>query len=214
MTASRAWACLLALCVVAAPATAQELTGVALGPDGQPLGGEAVALHRVGGMGGGAFVATDTTSADGAFRFELGPDSAVYFAAIRYGGRMYIGPAVQPGTVPIADYLLQVDPANEAGAVATGLSSRPQTPPRTTSPGTAVPSSSDAGALLLVGLLALGAATAFFFAAPRYRQRRTREALIELAAIENALADATDEDDTAELRADRDRLRAGLAPRP
>lgn len=203
-------ALLLSAAVHAVPAAAQELTGVAIGPDGQPISGAPVALHRVGG-GSGAFVGSDTTGPEGEFRFELQPDSAVYFAALRYSGRMYIGPTVRPGTVPIADYVLRVDPANEAGAVASGMAGQAQAPPPRTS---APPADSDAGALLLVGLLALAAAAAFFFAAPRYRHRRTREALIELAALENALADATEEDDTARLRADRDRLRASLAPRP
>jgi hypothetical protein len=198
--------------LLAGPAVAQELTGVALGPDGQPIPGAPVALHRVGGDGGGAFVGSATTDATGAFRFEIEADSAVYFAAIRYEDRMYIGPAVQPGTVPIRDYVIEVDPANEAGAVASALSGQRQVPPPQAARST--PADSDTGALLLVGLLALAAAAVFFFAAPRYRRRRTRETLIELAAIENALEDAADGDDTARLLADRDRLRGQLAPRP
>ncbi|NIQ56401.1 MAG: hypothetical protein GWN85_23900, partial [Gemmatimonadetes bacterium] len=58
---------------------AQELAGVALGPDGEPLAGVPVVLHRVGG-GSGAFVATDTTTEEGGFQFALAADSAVYFA--------------------------------------------------------------------------------------------------------------------------------------
>jgi hypothetical protein len=198
----------------ARPGIGQELTGVALGPDGQPLERTPVALHRVG-QGAGAFIATDTTDADGAFGFELEADSAVYFAAARFEGRMYIGPAVQAGTAVVRDYVLQIDPANEAGAVASAIGprqppARPATPPGQGAPG----GSSDEGALLLVGLLALGAAGAFFFAAPRYRQRQTRDSLIELAAVENALADGPDADERPRLEADRDRLRDRLAPRP
>jgi hypothetical protein len=211
-TRSRVLAVTLAIgCLTAHAALAQQLVGTALDPNGEPLAGEPVALHRVGG-GAGAFVGTDTTGADGRFQFELASDSAVYFAAVRYQGRMYIGPAVQAGVAaPAANYVLQVDPANEAGAVASALSGSQAARPRTTAPGGA--GSSDAGALMLVGLLALAAALAFFFAAPRYREKRTRQTLIELAAVENDLADSPDPKDRAQLEADRDRLRSRLAPR-
>lgn len=205
-------ALLLAGLLQAGPATAQELTGVALGPDGDPLADVPVVLHRVGG-GGGAFVATDTTNDEGGFRFQLEPDSAVYFAALRYDGRMYIGPAAHAGGEPVSGYLLRVDPSTEAGAVASALSGQapapaPAMPARQTASG-----DSDLGAFLLVGLLALAAVGAFLFAAPRYRHRRTQDGVIELASLENALADADSDDERARLRAARDRLREQLAPR-
>ena len=204
----------LGLLCAAAGADGQQLTGVALDPQGEPLAGQAVVLHRVGG-GGGAFVATDTTAADGSFRFLLeSPDSAVYFAAIRYEGRMYIGPAVQGGgTDPITEYALLVEPGAEAGAVASALSG--QAP----APSAAMPSvrttrgaSSDTGALLLVALLALAAAATFIVAAPRHRRQRTRDAVIELARLENQLADG-EEGDRDRLVSERDRQRERLVPR-
>lgn len=194
-------------------AGAQELTGVALGPDGEPLTDHVVVLHRVGG-GGGAFVATDTTGARGEFSFPLpAEDPALYFAALRYDGRMYIGPAAEGGGEPVAGYVLSVDPGSEAGAVASALSSQSARPtPARASAQVGAPASSDAGAFLLVGLLALTAAGIFIVAAPRYRRQRTRDALIELARIENALA-APDVQERARLEADRDRHREWLAPR-
>jgi hypothetical protein len=193
---------------------AQELTGVALGPDGQGLADFPVVLHRVGG-GGGGFVATDTTDPEGGFRFALeSADTAIYFAALRYDGRMYIGPALEAGGEPVSGYILQVEPGSEAGAVASALSG-PGPAPAPARPA-AAPSAiggSDTGALLLVGFLALAAVGAFLFTAPRYRERRTREAVIELAATENALARGPDPEDAEHLEATRDRLRNQLAPR-
>lgn len=194
-------------------AMAQELTGVALGPDDEPLAARAVVLHRVGG-GGGAFVATDTTDAEGGFRFELEPgESGVYFAALRYEDGMYIGPAIEAGGDPVTGYILRVEPGSEAGAVASALA-RPGPVPAAARPGAVTGGGgvSDAGAFLLVGLLALTAAVAFVLAAPRYRRRRTRDALVRLAAIENTLTEDAGED-RPRLQATRDRLRKQLAPR-
>ncbi|MFW5950571.1 MAG: hypothetical protein ACOCVZ_00495 [Gemmatimonadota bacterium] len=192
---------------------AQELTGVALGPDGRPLTDTPVALHRVDG-GGGAFVATDTTTADGGFRFPLETqDSATYFAAVRFEGRMYIGPGVQAGAEPATGYILRVSPESEAGAVAGALSgAAPPPPPARAAPRTGQ-ASSDTGAFLLVGLLALGAAAVFFVAAPRYRERRTLDGVIELARIENELAETDSAEQREWLQSARARLRKQLAPR-
>ncbi len=204
---------LTASATLALPAGAQELTGVALGPDGQGLAEVPVVLHRVGG-GGGGFVATDTTDAEGGFRFALeSADTAIYFAALRYDGRMYIGPALEAGGEPVSDYILQVEPGSEAGAVASALSGTGPAPMPARPAQAAGGGGSDTGALLLVGFLALASVAAFLYAAPRYRQRRTRDAVIQLAAAENALADGPDPEDTARLEATRDGLRSQLAPR-
>lgn len=208
----------LALTTTPAPVSAQELTGIALGPEGAPLTDTPVVLHSVGG-GSGAFVATDTTGADGGFRFALEPaDSAIYFAAVRYEDRLYIGPAVPAGGEPVSGYVLRVEPGSEAGAVASALSGQrsgapPVGPAGRTGPVGAVPGSSDAGAFVLLGLLTLGGVGVFVFAAPRYRHRRTRDAVVQLATVENALADRESPDDRARLEAIRDRLRKQLAPR-
>jgi hypothetical protein len=204
----------LAAWMVPAGAWAQELTGVALGPDEAPLAGVPVVLHRVGG-GGGAFISTDTTDAEGGFRFELEPAGAdVYFAALRYEGSMYIGPAVEAGGEPVTGYILRVEPGSEAGAVASALA-QPGPMPAAAQPAQAAGGGgeSDLWAFFLVGLLAVGAAAAFLFAAPRYRHRRTRDALVQLATVENALAGPDADADRARLEATRDRLRKQLAPR-
>ncbi|MDX1674649.1 MAG: hypothetical protein R3314_07645 [Longimicrobiales bacterium] len=196
------------------PAAAQQLTGAAVGPDGEPLADVTVVLHRVGAQGG-AIAGTDTTDANGIFGFQLPPDSAVYFAALRYRDGLYIGPAAQAGDDPVTGYVLQVSPETEIGALGSQL-----TGPTGPAGGQAVPSrvtrqtGNDAGALWLVSILALTAAAIFVFTAPRYRERRTRDAVIEIAGIENRLAevDAVDADERARLEDQRDRLKEQLAP--
>lgn len=204
----------LVLLVVGAatPAAGQRIVGMAVGPDGEALAGVPVVLHRVGG-GTGALVATDTSGPDGTFRFQIAtPDSAIYFAAVRYEGQLYVGPAIEAGADSVTGYVLRVEPGSEAGAVGSALSrAAPRARPAAQ---TRASPDSDFGAFLLVGLLALAAAVMFMVAAPRYRERRTREALIELAGIENRLDDAGPDDDTEDLRSRRDSLREQLAPRP
>ncbi|MFW6205793.1 MAG: hypothetical protein ACOC5I_01010, partial [Gemmatimonadota bacterium] len=79
---------------VAGSLAAQDVAGVALGPDGEPLAEFPVLLHRVGGAGG-AMAGTDTTTATGEFRFALpAGDSAVFFVTLRYDDDLYVGPAV------------------------------------------------------------------------------------------------------------------------
>lgn len=203
----------LALALVAAPAVAQEVTGVALGPDGEPLVGVTVVLHGVG-AGGGAMAGTDTTGAQGEFSFDLPDgDTNVYFAALRYEGSLYVGPAIEPGTGPVTGYVLQVEPTAEVGAVGAALSNATSPPPAQPRPASG--SSSDTGALLLVAALALTAAAVFVFTAPRYRERRTRESVMEVARIENQLAEASQELDPEErqrLEARRDQLKEQLSP--
>jgi hypothetical protein len=174
-----------------------------------------VVLHRVG-MAGGALAGTDTTDAEGAFRFPLeAPDSALYFAAVRYGESLYIGPVTGAGGAGISEYVLQVSPGSEVGAVGAALGN-PGPPPAAARPAQAArQSGSDAGALWLVGLLALTAAAVFVYTAPRYRRRRTRDAVIEVAGIENRLADpsgALSPEDRERLQERRDRLKEQLAP--
>lgn len=203
----------LALWLTPSGVRAQELAGVALGPAEEPLAGVPVVLHQVGG-GGGAFVSTDTTDAEGGFRFELdGDGGAIYFAALRYDDGVYIGPAVEAGGEPVTGYILRVEPGSEAGAVASALSGPGPVPTAARPTQAARTSSSDLGAIMLVALLAIGAAAAFVIAAPRYRRRRTREAMVRLATAENALADPDDEADRTRLEATRARLRKQLAPR-
>lgn len=210
----------IALCLGAdvGTAAAQEILGVAIGPDGEPLAEVPVVLHRVG-MGGGALAGTDTTGADGAFQFPLeAGDSALYFAAVRYEGNLYIGPVTGAGGAAVSEYVLQVSPSSEVGAVGAALGDPGPPPPAAARPGRSTPASgSDAGALWLMGLLALTAAGVFVYTAPRYRRRRTRDAVLEVAGIENRLADPSETlspDEREELRERRDRLKEQLAPGP
>lgn len=227
MIRNRPWAppaLVLATCVLPAVATAQEVAGVALGPHGEPLADVVVALHRVGEVGGGAHVASVTTDTDGRFHFDVQvPDSALYFAAMRYTDRMYIGPPAMGGVERVTDYVLAVDPAAEAGAVASALSGQiggSGGTGGTAAMGAAMPrgaaSASAAGgderALWLVALIALTAAGLFITTAPRYRRRRTRDALIEVATVENRLAGDPSDQERQELLRRRHRLRERLAP--
>lgn len=201
----------------AGPLRAQQMDGRALGPDGAPLEGVPVALHRVGGMGGSS-VATAVTDAEGRFRFDIRvADSAVYFAAMRYDDRMYIGPPARGGSERVVDYVIRADPSAEAGRVASDLAgSGPAGMPPSAGQGAAGgaggAAGGDAGALALVALLGVAAAAVFLTTAPRYRRRQTREALIELAALENRLAAPEFEGDRAEAERRRDRIRDRLAP--
>ncbi|MGK7311080.1 MAG: hypothetical protein ACN0LA_02480 [Candidatus Longimicrobiales bacterium M2_2A_002] len=209
-------AAVLAALATASTASAQEIAGVALGPDGEPLVGAAVVLHRVG-TGGGAVAGRDTTGPNGEFSFPLATsDSSVYFAAVRYQERLYVGPAAEGGGEPVTGYVLQVGPESEIGAVGAALGGAAGPPPARARPSRATrQTDSDTGALLLVALLAVSAAAAFIFTAPRYRRRRTREAVIEVAGIENRLADpgeALDAEERERLEARRDQLKEQLAP--
>ncbi len=200
------------LALPAAGAGAQQLEGVALGPDGQPLADQPVLLHRVDASGG-ALAATDTTDANGQFSFQLdGNDQSAYFAALRFDDEIYIGPPAQ-GDQDIGDYVLEVSPSASISAMTGGMTGGGMPPAQ--NPTTMPPSgeSSDLGALWLVALLAVGAAAAFVFTAPRYRRRRTREALVELGTLENRLVgDDLSDAERKRLAARRARLKEQLAP--
>jgi small GTP-binding protein len=166
-------------------------------------------------MGAGANVASVTTDEAGRFRFEVEePDSALYFAAMRYGGSMYIGPPAMAGVQRVDDYILMADPSAEAGAVASALSREPGMGGGIMGTAAQAPRPAAGGqggmdiALAAVGLLALVAAGLFITTAPRYRRRRTRDTLLEVATLENRLAEGPDPEERAELERRRDQLRA------
>ena len=195
---------------------AQEIRGLALDSAGEPIVGEPVALHRVGGMGGSS-VATATTDDSGRFHFDIQvADSALYFAAIRHDGKMYIGPPARGGAERVIDYVLRATADAEAGRIASALSGTGTSgsAPPFMGAATAAQDARDnsTGALWLVALLAVTAATLFLFTAPRYRQRRTRDLLVELATLENRLADPGFEGDREEAERRRERIRERLAP--
>lgn len=196
----------------AGAAPAQEISGIAIDAGGAPIPEAPVALHRIGG-GGGATVDAATTGRDGRFRFEIqSADSAVYFVALRHEDRLYIGPPARGGAERVTDYVLRAEPASEAGAVASALSGAA---PGRTGPGTAppaAPAASTGAAVLLIALLALAVAGGILSTAPGYRRRRQREALVELAGIENRLSDPGSGGDAEADRRRRDALRERLAP--
>jgi hypothetical protein len=204
------------LSVTAGAAGAQEVRGVAVGPNGEPLPDVVVALHRIGDREAGANVASTTTDHVGRFRFQVeSADSALYFVAMRYADRLYIGPPAMAGIEPVTGYILAADPAAEAGAVASALSRAPgagvmaQGPAAGDAGGGGVTPS---GILLALAVLTLAAMAAFLATAPRYRRRRTREALVEIATLENRLAAEPEAEERAELARRRDQLRGRLEP--
>jgi hypothetical protein len=211
----RAGLALALLALTAAGAGGQEVQGLAVGPMGEPLPGVVVALHRVGDGGAGT-VASATTGDDGRFEFQLETrDSAYYFVAMRHEDRMYIGPLALAGAERVTGYIVSADPDSEAGAVAAALA------PRGTAgsagmglPARAAPA--DGGGapvgVWLAAVLALAAGATFVATAPRYRRLRTREALVELATLENRLAEGPESGEREDLAARRDRLRERLSP--
>lgn len=203
------------------PSAGQEVRGVALDPHGNPIPGVVVALHRIGDMGSGANVASVTTDEAGRFRFAVeAADSALYFAAMRYADAMYIGPPAMAGVERVEDYVLIADPSAEAGAVASALSRQPGMGIGGGMAGGAAqpPGSGTTGqgradlALIAVALLALAAASLFITTAPRYRRQRSRDTLIEIATLENRLAEDPLPEERAELERRRDQARSRLAP--
>jgi hypothetical protein len=171
-----------------------------------------VLLHRVN-EAGGALAATDTTDAAGRCDFELdGNDQSAYFAALRFEDEIYMGPPVQGGQT-ITDYVLEVSPSSSISAV-TGAMGGGMPPAQNPTRPPASGGSSDVGALWLVGLLAIGAAAAFVLTAPRYRRRRTREALVELGTLESRLVgdEELSDSERQRLAARRARLKEQLAP--
>lgn len=73
------------------------IAGRAIDPQGQPMVGIEVLLHRVDGSGGASLGSAPTDSA-GAFSISaeaVADTAAVYFAAARLEGQLYIGPFVR-----------------------------------------------------------------------------------------------------------------------
>src|SRR5690606_22744759 len=106
----------------ARPVRGQEIgfQGRVIDPSGAPVAGIVVALHSVEGRDG-ALIAEATSGEDGTFSFNLTgvADSAVFFAATRYQGELYVGaPFKLPGP-PGAEYAIVVgaDPAQIAGSL-------------------------------------------------------------------------------------------------
>jgi hypothetical protein len=173
-------------------ATTVTITGIVTDPQGAPVPDLHVLLHRVAGAGGASLgsALTDSTGAFSISAEAVSDTSAIYFAAARLDGELYIGPFVSEpdGSTP---YVLVVG----GDAVPIGPAMNPPLPP--VSPG----GGPRRQLLVILPLLALlGVAT---WAIMRgVRPPPERRALVRLAMIDEELAGSGD----AQLERERVRL--------
>jgi len=187
------------LCLYATlPAGAQTtgsitITGRAISPQGGPVAGLEVLLHRVNAAGG-AQLGSVTTDSTGAFSLtaQADPDtSAVYFAAARFNEELYIGPFVREpdGSEP---YMLVVggEPVQLGAPIPTSM------PP-------VAPGGSPRRQLLILlpmlGLLGVAAWAMIQAARPPTRRR----ALIRLAALDEQIGELGGD---PQLESERERI--------
>jgi hypothetical protein len=192
-----ATAALLTL-AVGAPLAAQDVTlrGRAVDPAGIPMAGIEVLLHRVAG-GSGASVAVDTTDAAGVFALttsDQAADSAVYFAASRQDGNLYIGPFVRAPFDGGASYSLVV--GGQPFSMGTPPTADPAVPAATP------PSRPRSWLFALAPLVAL-IAVAGIAARRAVRPSTERSMLIRLAVLDEE-ADGSEMD--AATRRERERI--------
>lgn len=157
------------------------LDGQVIGPDGGPVAGQIVVLHRVAG-GSGATVAEDTSDAEGRFtlRFEPAPDeaAATYFVASRWEGELYIGPPFRTPIDTAGDYTMQVGvPGTSASTL---LGTAPQRPPSVT---VAEPFPYRTWLFLIIPLVVMALAAGYLLTRGRGRLRR-RQLLLEIARLD------------------------------
>ena len=167
------------------PTGAQEvpgaLDGQVIGPDGSPVSGQVVVLHRVAG-GSGATVAEDTSDAEGRFtlRFEPASDeaTATYFVASRWEGELYIGPPFRTPIDTAGDYTMQVGvPGTSASTLLGTAAQRPQ-------PMAApAPFPYRTWLFLIIPLLVMALAAGYLLTRGRGRLRR-RQLLLEIARLD------------------------------
>ena len=173
---------------LAVPAAAQQrdtisLEGRVLGPEGEPLAGQVVVLHRVA-QGSGATIAADTSRADGRFTLAAGgfpssPD-ATYFVAARYRGELYIGAPFRPPLPPDVDYTVQVGVPGTSATALMGAASAPGSP----APLPEDPFPYRLWILLIIPLLVVALATGYLLTRQRGVDRR--RALLEIAELDEA----------------------------
>jgi hypothetical protein len=193
------------LAVHAARAQGGALQGQVVGPDG-PVSGLAVALHRVTPEGG-ANIDEATTDDEGRFTFtvDITPaDSAVYFAAVRMDDQLYVGTPIRE--VPTGPYVIQVGPGaasvpmGGAGPLNGATGAAPQR------------DGSNTGTLavfLLIGLGILGVVVYAMRHTLGGGPDRRRELLVELAELEEALADGALGDEERDAHTERRALLRG-----
>ena len=193
---------LILLTLLAASGVAAQglsVTGRVVGPDGAPVPGQTVVLHRVT-ADGGTLLGEATSDRDGRFLVAAAgpvPDSAVFFVATRYEGRLYLGPLIR---APVTDEEITL----EVGDPSQALDLSTVAPPPTTIPGSAAGTPRRWFLLLIPagGLVAL-AVVAMARASGPSAERRL---LIRLAALDNRHADAGGAGDGAEYETRRRRL--------
>jgi len=158
-------------------------------PQGAPMAGLEVLMHRVAG-GSGANIARDTTAEDGSFTLTAeGPvqDSAVYFAAARYRNELFVGEFVRPPFDAGVSYTLVV--GGQPFSLDSPLPVAPAAAP-------SAPAPSSSWLPLLAPVLAL--AGVIYAAATRSsRPPRHRRLLIRLAAFDEEAAAANSDGDGA-----------------
>ena len=120
--AVRAWSAALFLLLVASlPLQAQtsELRGRVFGPDGEPVAGVSVVLHRVTDDGG-TEVGRAVSDGDGAFVIDAGEvtPGGLYFAATRHDGSLFMGPIFRDLREIDSEYVIVVG-LNAVGGAAT-----------------------------------------------------------------------------------------------
>lgn len=179
--------------------------GRVVGPDGAPLPGQDVVLHRVDAAGG-ATIAETVSDADGAFTMTAAASadtSAVFFVAARHAGELYIGPPFKPGMPGTMVQQIQVGvPGMSASAMLAqdGGTTLPPTGMR--------PATSRNWLLLLVPLFGV-AAVALSIVVPRRRIPEKRSILIRVARLDESAATAQ-QADRGQLLAERTRLMTQL----
>jgi hypothetical protein len=188
----------------ATPLAGQDLRvpGRVLGPDGGPVAGQTVVLHRVT-SDGGTLLAEATADADGRFVLEAPgpvPDGAVFFVASRFEGQLYIGPMLRPPLAPDEDVVLEIgDPARALGGVGA-----PAARPPVVQPGSAT--GTPRRWLLLLAPLAGLIGVAVWAAGAAAGPPRERRLLIQIARLDNRHHDAGDTGDAADYEKRRRRL--------
>jgi hypothetical protein len=181
---------------LASAANAQStISGRVVDPAGKPAPNVEVLLHAVAASAG-AQVDRDTSRADGSFTLTAqSPDpKAVYFVAVMQGGELFMGELIRPPFPTTKDYVVQV-----------GVNPVDMTRAATTNP-TAPAVDNQAGLVVLLFATAMFAAIAWW--ALRRRPPLQRRWLVELARLDDKLAEGIG--DRARLERRRAELRARL----
>ncbi len=186
--------------LVSIPLGAQEvepptLRGRVIDPQGQPVAGIVVAVHRVSEVGGGGEVGRAATAEDGAFDVPLDTsEDGIYFAATRYEGALYMGGMFRELDEVTSDYVIVVGQNAVAGGGPAVV------PPPDPGPGATWPV-----------LLVLGVVGGVFVLLPLMPKRRrhfaVRSLLLELAELEERGAAG---DTPSQYPAEREALRARI----